>query len=546
MRKIFGGLATAALLLGGLAVTPAAQAATPTVRPAARAAGTPAYTPPPISFGACTNPTLVRAGAECGMLIVPMDYANPGGTKIQLAVSRIKHSTTPYQGVMLVNPGGPGGSGLIYPVLRRYVPNDAGLSYDWIGFDPRGVGDSQPSLSCDGSYFGYNRPYYVPVNAQLEQTWRTRAAGYAAACAQAGGPLLDHMKTTDSVADMESIRIALGENQINYYGFSYGTYLGSVYATLHPDRVRRMVFDGNVNPQDVWEKANYNQDLAFDKNIKIYFDWVAKYDSVYHLGNDGAAVEKTYYRILEQLRTAPGAGGTIGPDEWTDVFTAAGYYVYGWTDIADAFSAAVNAGDFSGIKALYDDANAQGPGADNGYAVYNAVQCTDASWTTNWNAVRNKSWNYYHRAPFLTWSNAWYNAPCLTWAAKPGKPVKVDGSQAPPILLISETNDAATPFEGSLVMRRLFQKSVLIEGVGGTTHAGSLSGVACTDDRIADYLATGALPQRKPGNRSDVQCDPVPPPDPTQSFAASASGSGSSRLAPDTALLRKGLVASVR
>jgi len=246
MRRLLGGLTAAALLVGGLATAPPAQAV-------ARSAGAPAYAPPPIAFGPCTNPTLQRAGAECGLLTVPLDYADPGAAKIKIAVSRIRHSTTPYQGVMLVNPGGPGGSGLIFPVLRRSVPDQAGLSYDWIGFDPRGVGDSQPSLSCDGDYFGYNRPYYVPVNAQLEQTWRTRAAGYAADCAAAGGALLDHMKTTDSVADMESIRIALGESQINYYGFSYGTYLGSVYATLHPDLVRRMVFDGNVNPQDVYE-----------------------------------------------------------------------------------------------------------------------------------------------------------------------------------------------------------------------------------------------------------------------------------------------------
>jgi len=539
MRRLLGGLTAAALLVGGLATAPPAQAV-------ARSAGAPAYAPPPITFGPCTNPTLQRAGAECGLLTVPLDYADPGAAKIKIAVSRIRHSTTPYQGVMLVNPGGPGGSGLIFPVLRRSVPDQAGLSYDWIGFDPRGVGDSQPSLSCDGDYFGYNRPYHVPVNAQLEQSWRTRAAGYAADCAAAGGALLDHMKTTDSVADMESIRIALGESQINYYGFSYGTYLASVYATLHPDLVRRMVFDGNVNPQDVYEKANFNQDLAFDKNIKIYVNWLAKYDSVYHLGNDGAAIEKAYYRVLGQLRTAPGAGGTIGPDEWTDVFTSAGYYVRGWADIASAFSAAVNDNDFSLVKTLYDDANAQGPGADNFYAVMNAVQCTDASWTTNWNAVRNKSWNYYARAPFLTWSNTWYNAPCQTWAAKPGKPVKVDGSKAPGILLISETNDAATPFAGSLVLRRLFPESVLIEGVGGTTHAGSLSGVACTDDRIADYLATGALPDRKPGNGSDVQCDPVPPPDPTEAAGLTASGSGSSRVAPDVTALRMGLTVGTR
>ena len=100
----------------------------------------------------------------------------------------------------------------------------------------------------------------------------------------------------------------------------------------------------------------------------------------------------------------------------------------------------------------------------------------------------------------------------------------MDGSAAPPILLISETYDAATPFPGALQARRLFPNSVLIEGVGGTTHAGSLSGVACTDDRIADYLLTGKLDPRQPGNASDVTCPPVPPPDPTSSARSAASG----------------------
>ena len=138
MRKLFGGLAAAAMLAGALALAPPAQAAAP---PAA-----PTYTPPPIAFGQCTNPTLQRFGAECGMLTVPLDYTNPGGQTIQLAVSRIKHKTPdrPTRAITLVNPGGPGGSGLIYSVFQRFVPNDAGLPYDWIGFDPRGVGAASP------------------------------------------------------------------------------------------------------------------------------------------------------------------------------------------------------------------------------------------------------------------------------------------------------------------------------------------------------------------------------------------------------------------
>ncbi len=101
------------------------------------------------------------------------------------------------------------------------------------------------------------------------------------------GAILDHLKTTDVAQDMDSLRKALGEKQINYYGFSYGTYLGQVYGTLYPKNVRRMVLDGNVDPRQVWYQANLDQDVAFDSNIKIYFGWLAKYDDVYHLGNTG-------------------------------------------------------------------------------------------------------------------------------------------------------------------------------------------------------------------------------------------------------------------
>ncbi|GAA1983368.1 alpha/beta hydrolase [Terrabacter lapilli] len=536
MKRLITVVAAAALSVGTAFVSGPAQSAsgsTPrTAEPAASAADSaPApYVPPPISWGACADQTLIRYGAQCGMLTVPLDYAHPRGTLIHLAVSRLRHTTpqSAYQGVMLVNPGGPGGSGLSLAVLQGFVPQNAGKAYDWIGFDPRGVGSSVPALSCDGRYTTYDRPYYVPVTAQIENAWLTRTRGYAKACATAGGPLLDHVKTTDTVRDMESIRIALGQKKINFYGFSYGTYLGQVYATMHPDRVRRFVLDSNVDPRRVWYQANLDQDYAFDRNIGIYFDWVAKHDDVYGLGNDGRTVERTYYRILNQLRAHPQAGGTIGPDEWNDVFVSAAYYVYGWTDIAKAFSAAVNHGDYRGIKSLWDRANPQGPGTDNGYAMYLATECTDAPWPHSWSVWQRDNWRAYDKAPFLTWSNAWFNAPCRTWSGKAAQePVQVSGRHAPPILLIDETYDAATPYSGSLEVRSLFPRSVLVEGVGGTTHAGSLSGVACTDNTIAAYLATGALPERRPGRRSDKQCDPVPQPNPSAASAA-AGGSGAS------------------
>ena len=512
MRRVLAIAAAVGLTVGGAAVTATAHADDDR--------GVPGYRPG-IAWGACADEGLRARGAECGFLAVPLDHAKPAGTKIRLAVSRIRHTTAVSQGVMLVNPGGPGGSGLSLSVLGDYVPGGAGKAYDWIGFDPRGVGASRPALTCDGDYAGYDRPPYVPDTAAVEKAWLKRAAGYAAACDRAGGPLLDHLKTTDTVQDMELLRRALGAGQINFYGFSYGTYLGQVYATLHPQRVRRMVLDGNVDPRRVWYDANLDQDIAFDKNMKIYFAWLAGHDAVYHLGTSGAAVEKLFYATQRRLTAKP-AGGVIGPDELTDVFLQAGYYVFGWDAVARAFAAWVNDRDPAPLRALYDQGNPQGEGADNGYAVYLGVQCTDAPWPSSWQKWKKDHWRVHRIAPFETWGNAWYNAPCRTWGAKPGTPVQVDGAEVPPVLLISETLDAATPFRGSLEVRKRFPRAVLIEGVGGTTHAGSLFGNACVDDAIAAYLRTGALPKRVKADRSDLRCEPLPAPDPSAAAAKRA------------------------
>ncbi|KAA5831104.1 alpha/beta hydrolase [Saccharopolyspora hirsuta] len=497
MRKVV----TAALAVGLLTgLSPAVANAAPDFDPA------------PIQWGPCTDETLQKAGAECGMLRVPLDHADPAGEQISLAVSRIKHTVPEdqYQGVMLVNPGGPGGSGLTLSALGAYVPKNAGAAYDWIGFDPRGVGASEPAISCDPNYFSYDRPHYVPTTPELEQTWLDRSEGYARACGNTG-KLLDHIKTTDVVEDMDSIREALGAEQINYYGFSYGTYLGQVYGTLHPERMRRVVMDGVVDVEDVWYRANLNQDVAFDRNIKIFFDWIARHDDTFHLGKTGADVEKLYYEQQAELDRQP-AGGVIGPDEWTDLFLTAGYSQAAWDSRAKAFAGWVHNGDWETLKKVYDSANP--PGDDNGFAVYLSVQCTDVKWPQSWQQWRRDNWETHAKAPFETWANAWYNAPCRFWPAKPGKPVEVDGGEVESALLISEELDAATPFPGALEARDRFPNASLISLPGGTTHSGSLSGNTCLDDQIADYLLTGKLPPRKPGEGPDTTCEPLPQPTP--------------------------------
>jgi pimeloyl-ACP methyl ester carboxylesterase len=461
----------------------------------------------------CADPDLREARARCAMLEVPLDYDDPSGPQIHLAISRIRHTVPDeeYQGVMLVNPGGPGGSGLWFALLGQYVPDGAADAYDWIGFDPRGVGTSEPSLSCLPKYFHGDRPPYVPKTQALEAKWLARSERYADACEASASQLLPHMTTIDSVRDMDSIRQALDVDQINYFGFSYGTYLGQVYATLFPGKIRRAVFDSNVDPRNVWYEANLDQDLAFDRNIRIWFRWLAEYKSVYRLGRTERAVARRYEDVQRALQRRP-AGGVVGPAEWSDIFIYAGYGQWAWEYLGHVFSRWVHQDAAKQLIRAYRWANA--PGDDNWFAVYLAVQCTDVQWPEDWETWREDNWAVHEQAPLITWNNAWFNAPCLYWVAPAGVPVTVVGDSTP-VLLISETLDAATPYEGSLYVRSLFPGSVLIAEPGGTTHAGSLFGNACVDDRIAAYLATGALPPRQPGGEADLECDPLPEPDPT-------------------------------
>ena len=425
---------------------------------------------------------------------------------------------------MLTNPGGPGGSGLILSILGAFVPKNAGSAFDWIGFDPRGVGASTPSLHCQSNYFKGDRPPYRPTTSAILYQWLNRSQRYASECAALPhSELFNHVRTVDSVNDMESMRKALGQSKINYYGFSYGTYLGEVYATLHPDRVRRFVFDGVIDPQRVFYKSNLDQDRAFNTTFTIYFRWLAKYASVYHVGNTTDEVRQRYLQAIKDL-DKQAAGGVLGGDELTDVFTSAGYYVFGWEDIAQAWSAYVNHRDATGLINLYQGANPTTPGGDNGFAMYLGTQCTDAQWPTNILKVLDDNQRYDAHYPYLTWSNGWFNGPCNYWHFKAGTPVTVDGSHVHGhILMINETFDAATPFSGALVARSLFPTASMIEGYHGSTHAGSLSGVGCTDNTIAKYLTTGQVPTRQPGTTSDKLCPPVPQPDPTASAARRSS-----------------------
>ena len=500
-------LAAVLSLVSACSSAPSKTAQSAASSPAIAPVALPAVT---LHWSACPA-KLNLSGLECARLKVPLDYAKPTGAQITLQLSRMPHdpSAGSYLGAMLVDPGGPGGSGLQMPYYGSQVPNNVGNRFDWIGWDPRGVGESTPALHCIPGYFGTDRPPYAAP--QDRSYWLRQAAAYAKACGRNGGALLQHMTSADNARDMDAIRQALHQSTISYYGFSWGSYLGELYLTLFPHQVKRMVLDGVVNPLRVWYGANVDQNIAFEGNIRRFFAWVARNDRVYRLGATEAAVYAAYNRESAKLASAPAAGGRVGPDELADVLLNAGYVASSWPTTAASLSRLINDGVGSGILASYDSHNA-GASNENGYAVYNAVQCTDVRWPT-WAQTLADSERVSRTSPFETWSNTWFNAPCLTWPAKPQTPVTIRASSAlPPILLIAETYDAATPFSGALETRSLFPSASLIEGVGGTTHAGSLNGVACTDNAVATYLATGRTPARVASRTSDLRCPPNQPP----------------------------------
>jgi pimeloyl-ACP methyl ester carboxylesterase len=516
-KKLWTGALITALAVGGLAAgSQAAAGSTAATLPA----------PTPISWGACSDPGLVDAGAVCGFLTVPLDYSDPSGAKIKIAVSKVEHTVpdSQYQGVMLVNPGGPGGSGVGLATLGSDVPNGAGDYYDWIGFDPRGVGDSQPHVSCIPDYFAGPRPEYIPSTAKLEKIWLKRSQSYAAACAK-NGPILSHLTTAEVARDMDYLRAALGQKQINYFGFSYGTYLGEVYSTLFPNHVRRMVWDSTVDPRGVWYGDNLDQDVAFERTENKWFDWLAKYNDVYHLGTSGPEVRALWFKVKQELTRSP-AGGVVGPDEWADIFLYAGYYQLVWLDLGNVFASWVHNDDYATLHQAYEDY--VGPNDDNGFAIYLGVQCTDTQFPTSWDKVRLDNWRTYAKAPFYTWGNAWFNEPCQYWPAKAHKPISIDGSKTKnvSVLMIDETLDAATPYPGSLYVRSLYPGARLIAEKGGTTHAGTLYGNECVDGQIADYLADGTLPARQPGYGADTYCKPLPQPVPDGATAKTAAKKG--------------------
>ncbi|WP_151478654.1 alpha/beta hydrolase [Streptomyces albicerus] len=460
---------------------------------------------------------------QCASLKVPLDHANPHGERITLALSRVPHTSKKYQGPLLVNPGGPGGSGLtLAGFVAASLPKEVASQYDVIGFDPRGVGASKPALNCRPGHFSPVRPDSVPSTEAIEKANLDRAQAFAQACGTKYAKLLPYIDTVSAVQDMDAIRRALGAKKINYFGYSYGTYLGAVYARLYPDRVRRMVLDSIVDPTGVWYDDNIAQDYAFNDRHRAFMAWVAKHNATYKLGTDPEKIEAKWYAMRAALAKKP-ADNTVGASELEDTFIPGGYFNGYWPYLAEAFAAFVNDKNDDPLVEAYENFAAVDAAGDNGYSIYASVQCRDAAWPRDWNQWRDDNWAVYEKAPFMTWNNAWYNAPCAFWPTDSLEPVDVSNDSVPPVLLFQATDDAATPYEGGVTVHQLLGGSSLVVEEGGGNHGITLSGNTCLDQHLATYLTTGRVPRS--GGEVDAVCEPLPEPQPLSTKSSDSRGS---------------------
>ncbi|MGH4032263.1 alpha/beta hydrolase [Actinomycetota bacterium Odt1-20B] len=461
-----------------------------------------------IHWGACAKEESLPPTVQCGTVSVPLDYAHPDGRRINLTVSRAKATgkaeggaKVRRQGSFVFNPGGPGGSGMYFPMVGMMPEwKRIAAAYDLVGYAPRGVGRSAP-LSCQDPKQYAKAPTQAPSHpdASYKMERVAQAKSYARGCARNAGDALRHYTSLNNARDLDVLRAALHEKKLTFMGASYGTYFGAVYATLFPSHVRRMVFDSAVNPDpdQIWYDNNLDQSVAFERRWADFRAWVARHDKTYHLGTTPDEVLESYEKVRAELSHKP-AGGKVGPGQLQAAYLQAGYYDDYWPMRAYALSAYLK----GNPKPLVEQAAPEPQAAaeeENGNAVYTAVECNDASWPTDFKVWDRDNSRLSRVAPFETWDNAWMNLPCAYWKAPRQRPVDVrtEPGALPPTLILAAERDAATPYEGAQELNRRLPGSVLVTEQGAGTHGIGGGANSCINGHLDAYLLEGRLPVRR-------------------------------------------------
>lgn len=444
-----------------------------------------------------------NAALDCGSLSVPVDYADPYGPRFDVPVVRSRALDPDNRiGSIVLNPGGPGGSGVQLAKIASFVFDPELRSrFDIVGFDPRGEVDSTPAIDCVDDLDAFVALDTTPDDAAEEKALLDQSQALATGCKDRSDKLLRFVGTDSIVRDMDALREALGDDKLTYLGFSYGTFLGAIYADTFPDRVRALVLDGALDPTLTNETMIEGQALGFEAELQEMLAWCAGY-SMCPLGMIGGAPSDPT-AVYDELQAAvesaplPAGGRQLGPGEFSYAVSAALYQPARWPDLADALALAADKGDGSALLDLCDGYTGRnGDGSfDNGLEVYYAVTSIDTATASGPQAVKDLAESVKQKAPRIGAYLPYSILPSALWPVKPWRePAPVTAVGAPPILVVGSTRDPATPYVWSEALAGQLPGGVLLTR-DGDGHTAFLHGNECIDKAVIDYLVNLNLPE---------------------------------------------------
>ena len=508
LRSLSSALLSFGLYLSGSSVgSPPVAGATPEPGAGQTPAPNPAAAGVPQGWGSCNQfvtDTSDIPAAQCTTVSVPVDYNNPGGAQAKLAVIRVP-ATGQRRGSLLVNPGGPGGSAvdMVASMAPDLENSPIRRDFDLVGFDPRGVGHSTPSLRCrsDADFDAYRREPMVDYSpagvAHIEHIYRQLAQQ----CANRMGAAFLANAGTGSVArDMDMVRQALGDDQINYLGYSYGTELGTAYLEKFSNHVRAMVLDGAIDPTVGPIDENVNQMAGFQTAFNDYATDCARSPGC-PLGADPSQFVARYHALVDPLVNRPGRTSDPRGLSYADATTGtinALYTPAHWKYLTSGLLGLARGTDAGDLLLLADDY--QGRDRNGHYSndqdAFNAIRCVDAPNPTDQTSWVTADQRIRQAAPFLSYGPFTGNAPrdlCALWPV----PATSAPHAAPPmppgkVVVVSTTHDPATPYQAGVSLAHQLGGPLIT--YDGTQHTAVFNGDQCVDGAVVRYLVAGTPP----------------------------------------------------
>ncbi|WP_216911884.1 alpha/beta hydrolase [Nocardia noduli] len=432
--------------------------------------------------------------AECAKITVPVDYAKPDGATAQIALSRIQASGDKI-GSLLLNPGGPGGSGLsMVSIAGR---GELAERFDRVGFDPRGIGSSTPTISCltpqESDAERADPPEDNSPAGIAEMEAENKA--YADKCAErTGTEFLAHVGTREVVQDMDVIRAVLGDPGLNYLGYSYGTRLGSAYAERFPDRVRALVLDGAVDSSQDPVQESLRQAAGFQGVFEAYsVECAAEPDCP--LGSDPTRAVARFRALVDPLWTTPAATTDPRGLTYDDAITGVRQALYTdelWQVLTMGLDElGKGRGDtLLQLADMYDGRREDGTYRNTDDA-FNAIRCVDDPRIADPALTGRQDMEYRKAAPFIDDGRGTGAAPldlCVSWPVpNTSEPHRISVTGLPETVVVSTTEDPATPYQAGVDLAQQLGAS-LITYRGNRHTAALVAGDKCLDDAVVAYL----------------------------------------------------------